>query len=389
MWCHLKHQFKPSYMRRLSILLVFVFGWQLSVGQAAQAQDVVNLFEVKLTPTESENKYPLDQKTNKLLYRALKAELIRLTGSASVIYKEEARPILKKPKRYLKNYRTQPRKVDGVIVGEEWVFEFNAERLYEVFQRQGLIIWPAKERPVTLVYGSINRGGEVTLLTRQTLKNLSVYQIEDTVNQFGLKMKTPVDERKWIYPSKNKLNQSAAVMLAVLDAKYLLTYQFVQNESGKLALVWTVYDKQGRLQFFETNWNKDPNVNSFDFYKRSVRNVFKKLTAEFSEQYRNQASVLGSVTLFVEDIDQVSQLSAVEDFLASAKPTIHQAKLTSLKNKTALFEVDYQGAFSDLMVKLNRFKDVKIISQDAFTGQVSISFDRTKPSVNNQGQLVR
>ena len=344
-------------MRSFVSIVFFMLITHAVYGYANQKAD---LFDVRILQNEAAgSKASLDDS----LLNAIKIELVRLTGNPEFILQPEAETFVQNPKAWLKSYRYEPYEQDGVRVGTFLVFEFDQERFYDYFQKQGLVIWPYVNRPITYVMGSQLIAGTLVKLNQQNLSYSPRLDFRNKANQLGLPYEVPLNEGQWIYPdSSDGFNPRIPDILQGTDAAYLLSFQSISGMDGSERFKWQLFNRNGQslLQSESTG------STSYTYFE----NTLQRLMQAYSASYRAQAEFLGSLTLVVKNITSVDRLTKTEDALKNLKPIVHQARLLGVSENQASFEVVYQGDYNRLLDHLQGMGDLQLIQDDAVIGKV-------------------
>lgn len=324
------------------------------------ANPKTDLFDVRILQNEAaDSKKSLDDS----LLDAIKIELVRLTGNPEFILQNEAQTFIQNPKAWLKSYRYEPYEQDGVRVGTFLVFEFDQERFYDYFQKQGLVIWPYANRPVTYVMGSQLIAGTLVKLNRQNLSYLPKMDFRNKANQLGLPYEVPSNKGQWIYPdSTDGFNPRIPDLLQGTEASYLLSFQVVSDMDGSERFKWQLFNRNGQSLLQAEASGSSSNV----YFEATLQ----QLMQTYSASYREQAEFLGSLTLVVKNVTSVERLTKAEEALIDLKPIVHQARLSAVSEKQATFEIVYQGDYNRLLEHLQKIDDLQLIQDDAVIGQV-------------------
>lgn len=340
----------------------FVFFAWMSYLPASLAAADINLFTVKIVETDAEAAQGKRAAFNELLEKAVKIELVRLTGSAEVLSQSETQAILNQPKKWLKNYRYEPYEQDGVRVGTQLVFEFDRERVYRYFQQQGLVVWPLANRPQTLVMGSQLLAGSLMKLDQTNLSYLPNIDYRPIAQQLAMPVQVGSSESVWVYPDAEETHPVAADVMQETEARYLLSFQAVMDVQGGESLKWQLFAKDGSVLLSQPLTDGDT--------KAQLEQAFAQLMSFYSAGYREQAGFLGSLTLSVNGIDQVDKLNALETWLNQQKPILHQARLNHVTPTQAVFELIYQGDYAQVLNRLAGWPQLKLVEESAIVGQI-------------------
>lgn len=351
-------------MRSFVSAVFFILMTFAASGYAGEQSD---LFEVRMLQLDDATDKSAQQTLDESLLKAIRIELIRLTGNPSFLSQPEAETFVQSPKAWLKSYRYESYEQEGVKVGNWLVFEFDQQRFYRYFQQQGLVIWPMANRPTTLVMGSQLIAGTLVKLTGETLDYLPKLNYRNTALQLGLPIETPQYATNWVYPDADGSNQRVADILQSSDARYLLSFQVVASISGSERYKWQLFDRSG-ISLLQGETREEPEQGYFE-------DTFSELLRLYSAPYREQAEFLGSLTLTVDNIHSVEQLTELEKRLKAMKPTVHQVRLTSVEKHQVVFEVVYQGEYIRLVNRLAAMPNLVSVRDDAVIGQVNAEWE--------------
>lgn len=344
-----------------------------------QVQASQELFNVKVALVEPQESETRQQQYDSALAEAARVELIRLTGRLDINEQEEVKGFLTNPRSWLTSYRYLPVKQEGVVVGTEIEFVFDQKRIYQYFQQQNLIIWPSERRPKTLVMGTQQLAGTSVKLDQQRLDFLPTLDFKSSAERLGVPVIVPDNTEMWVTATKVENDKKIAYIISEAQASYLMTFEIINEENGDNQFYWKLYDQTGNLIRDGQASNRLASVN--------LDNVFANLLSFYSQPYRDQADILGAVTLSVSGLKSVENLTEIEAELARQKPLIHQAKLASIKNNEAVFDVVYQGQYSHLLSRLQQFGNLKLTSENAIISVIKTVWqdDEQKPKVIDFG----
>lgn len=352
-------------------LMFFVLG-VFFFASDARAADV--LFDVKIPLSDTDTNLSKRQQFEKALSEASRVELMRLTGRLDVNDDDEFQELLQNPKDWLSRYSYQPILQEGVAVGTQIEFSFDQKHIYQYFQKHNLILWPYNNRPKTLVLGSQKLGDDVINLKPDALEDNPSLDYRKPAERLGVPVLEPsadIVSSLWVYPQQNILPEQVVFLESQAKADYLMTYQEELTETGQKSFHWELYDKTGKKVLDGQAEDTPPMDN--------LRDVFARLLDFYSQGYRAQADVLGSLTLTLDGVTQVENLEAVETALNNLKPVVHSVKLQSLQSYKANFEIIYQGVFSGLLSKIQQIPHVLVTDNDAVIGVVQAKWSNEIP----------
>lgn len=344
-----------------------VFFILMTFAASSYAGEQSDLFEVRMLQLDDATEKNAQQALDDSLLKAIRIELIRLTGNPEFLVQPEAETFVQSPKAWLKSYRYEPYEQEGVKVGTWLVFEFDQQRFYRYFQQQGLVIWPMSNRPKTLVMGSQLIAGTLVKLNQSRLSYLPKLNYRNTASQLGLPIETPVQSTDWVYPDADGSNQRVADILQSSDARYLLSFQVISSINGSERYKWQLFNRNG-ISLLQDDIRNEPEQGYFE-------ETFSELLRLYSASYREQAEFLGSLTLTVDNVQSVEQLTELEKRLKAMKPSVHQVRLTSVEKHQVVFELVYQGEYIRLVNRLAAMPGLVSVRDDAVIGQVNAEWE--------------
>lgn len=291
--------------------------------------------------------------------------LLRLTGDAALLQSQEGRAFMEDAKGWLKRYSFEPRKEEGVTVGQNLLLEFDRQRLLKAFQAKNIIVWPQKERPKTLVMGALLQQGGLLNLTPEALSYRPDIEFRPYPQLLALPFVLAANERNWVYPMADAASPAQVqALLMQAGADYLLSFRLEQNLQGRSELQWRLYNQAGQAVAFDSAAGAKGVA--------LTQRMFDRLMAVYSDGYRQSASVLGAAVLGLNRLNSAEQLIEAERFLRAQRPTIHQVKLLALQGARAEFEVVYQGRYEDLLAAFMGIEGAELLEQSAVTARVEL-----------------
>ncbi|WP_178861064.1 DUF2066 domain-containing protein [Thiomicrorhabdus cannonii] len=302
---------------------------------------------------------------NQKILQGMRDLLLRLTGDASLLQSEEGREFIRDAKSWLTRYAFEPRKEEGVTVGQNLRLEFDRQRLLKAFQGKNIIVWPQKERPKTLVMGSFLQEGGILKLTPEALGYRPDIEFRPYPKLLALPLALPVKESSWVYPLADSVApEQIQALLKQSGSQYLLSFRLEKSLRGENALLWRLYDQSGQSVLSAST--NGPNGLAL------TAALFDRLMAFYSESYRQSASVLGAAVIGINRLSSAEQLMEIERYLQSQRPAVHQATLVALQGGRAEFEVVYQGRYQDLLNVCMGIEGAKLQSQSALTARIEV-----------------
>lgn len=347
----------------IKIILLLVV--QLLIFQNALASPS-SLFEVSVTLSESDLVKTKQKQFDTALAKAVRIELIKLSGDLSLAKRKEVKPLLKTPRKWLERYQHVHIKKEGVVIGQQIRFVFNEQKLYKFFQENNLVIWPRSERPITLVYGSQKLDTRVVKIKQQNIANLLRLDFRWSASRLVLPIVIPTKSSPWVFPGGQHASLDFKALLQAHKANFVMTFQEEIKVSGARFFTWQLYNKQGLKVKSGRAENKRALTN--------LRNVFASLLGFYSKQYRQSASILNSMTIEVSGLNNFTKFKKAETLLQKLKPTVHQVNLTKMIEDKAVFEMVYQGSYDKFIEKLTATKTLKLMPNSGSLGRLEASF---------------
>ena len=305
---------------------------------------------------------------DKKIQQGMRDLLVRLTGDSSIVSKEEVQPFVSRPKSWLRTYQFEPRKEDGVTIGQNLVLDFDAQRLLKAFQSAQIQIWPSSERPATMLMGSYLAAGNLINLTPENLGYRPDIDFRNYPKLLALPYVIAEKTEKWVYPVTGgaiPAAMSAEInrMLTDTNQDYLLSFQIEQNIGQSMRLLWRLFDKNGSaLGSAQISGSQ---------LQPLMQTMFSRMIAAYSYTYRQNADVLNAALVSFDDLMSAEQLIAIESYLKAQKPKVHQVFLQEIVEDKALFEIVYQGNYNDFLRLVSTVENTILVSEDALIGQVN------------------
>lgn len=357
-------------------IFIAIIGWVHGTAYAEPVEveaKMPNLFEIKVLQEDGESVRSAAS-FDRVLQRAMRRVLTRLTGSEDILNQAEVADLLNQPKVWLKSYRYEPYEVEGVKVGTYLVFQFDKDRLYQTFQKQGWVSWPYRNRPTTLVMGSRLMAGNLVKLTSQNLDYAANMDFRHTAEQLGLPIELDDENKIWVYPEGQSHSQAVADRMQTSQADYVLSFQIESLVTGEQHYQWQLFSRSGESVIPLVGDMAFNSVNAF------YDQVFLTLIQAYSASYRQQADFLGVITLRFKNIHSTAQMTQIERYLQKIKPMVHQVKLVAVENSMVIFEVDYQGSYTPLLERLQALSFLTLVDDNALIGRLDFQWE-SSPSV--------
>lgn len=333
---------------------------------------------------------------NEQLREGMKRLLVRITGSRSVLDDSAYDDFLRAPKRWLKQYYYQPVVEEGVTVGQQLVLEFDRQRLLNAFQKKGLIVWPLEARPALLVAGEYQVAGEKVLLDDEGIKQFLNLDYRPAAKAIGLPVVPFINADRSLsleqlfWEDENAFNQRvvrlhALTQLYEVQGVVLFTLKRQPNpqhpdQASDYALTYELYDERFQ-QLPKTVLNDliaPKTIIGFNL-SELYEQMFVEVAEYFSQPYRQQAAVLGEVTLEIAGRMTPPRVFDLEKSLLALKPVLHGVKLQKVSANGVLFELTYQGDFEVMLEKIRQQTGLYWIETNAVTGVLKASLTPLEP----------
>ena len=359
---------------RSFILFTVLLSWVIATplyavqtsASSAELFSVVKSFDSTFSEVDQSLKKPdLDQK----IQQGMKDLLVRLTGDIAVLEREDVQQYITQPKSWLSAYHFESRKEDGVAVGLNLVLNFDAQRLLKAFQDAQILIWPYSQRPKTMLMGSFLSAGSLINLTPENLNYRPDIDFRGYPKLLALPYVLAEKTEKWIYPITGgriapAMSQDIRAMLMASGQNYLLSFQIEQNLDQPTRLFWKLFSIEG--QALGSAQIEGEHLQAL------MQDLFNRLIAAYSYTYRESANVLNTAQLSIEKLMSAQQLIEIETFLRAQKPKIHQVSLTSLASDKAVFEVVYQGRYTEFLGLMATIENTVLLQENALTGKINL-----------------
>lgn len=302
---------------------------------------------------------------NSKIRQGMRDLLLRLTGDAGLSRSDEGRELIRHAKSWLKNYQFEPRKEEGVTVGQDLVLEFDRQRLLKVFQSKQILVWPSGQRPVTLVMGSYLEGGSLMKLTQEVLGYRPDIEFRSYPELLALPIRFADGQSAWFYPIEDGAGREE-IQTALLknESRNMLAFQVSRDASRRYSLKWQLYNPSAEVILKGEATGKR--------LKGLMQGMFDRMMAAYSYEYRQSADVLGVASIAISQLSSAEQLIGVERFLSQQKPIVHQVFLEALKGDRAVFEVVYQGGYRSFLERVMAIEESELVKESAVTGEIEL-----------------
>lgn len=334
----------------------------------AQAQSDLNLFVVE-KPVEKYHSSQLDD----LLTSSMRDLLIRVVGGEAALSLPQADQYIENARQWVKSYQVENREVDGVVVGQKLVVQFDQNRLLRDFQKDGIQVWPLSERPTTLLVGQWEQQGLEVNLSDESLQYRVDLDYRTYANLLALFMTEPEKEAefKGINPerlvSRAKLSKELDAMASSAGADYVLVFK--ADVIGEVSsLVWSLYERETGervLQSDETGEN----------FLSLLQGAFDSLLELYSRPYREGADSYGLMGLTVEGIPSYEALIQMERFLKQLRPALNEVSLVEVDGEQVRFDVFYQGRYSNVVKLMEGVPNLRLVEESIFGSELIGRFE--------------
>lgn len=337
-------------------------------AQSVQAQSDLNLFVVE-KPVE---KYHSSQ-LNDLLTSSMSDLLVRVVGGEAALNHPQAETYIEKARQWVKSYQVENREVDGVVVGQKLVVQFDQNRLLRDFQRDGIQVWPLSERPRTLLIGQWEQQGLQVNLSDESLQYRVDLDYRDYANLLALFMTEPEKEAEFngINPerlvSRNQLNNELVSMANSAGADYILVFK--ADVIGDVSsLVWSLYERESGERVLQSDETGE------DFLSL-LQGTFDSLLELYSRPYREGADSYGLMSLTVEAIPSYEALIEMERFLKQLRPALNEVSMVEVDGEQVRFDIFYQGRYSNVVKLMEGVPNLRLIEESLFGSQLKGRFE--------------
>lgn len=372
-----------SDMRSLPLITVFfLMGLFNPVKVVASTMLPADYYAISLPFEETAGatlgKTTLQQQVDEKSQQAMTLLLRRITGNERLLNSTLGANYIKQAKSWLSNYNLTPRYEDGVAVGKNLVFNFDAQKLNADFKNRNVKIWPNSQRSTTLVMGSFVQRGSLQKLTDELLNYRIDIDFRDYPQRLRLPIKLPQTTKNWIFPVEPE--QTKLIIQELLIAnnlKQLLSFKLVAQTAGQYQLDWYLFSLTGAV--LAKNSISGPNRQEL------MQSMFNQVMDFFVKQSSIKLVKKNHLIVAVSGIPNGDSVALLERELQAQQPMIRQAQLTSIDNTAAEFDIEYQG---DIEVLLNwlrnwpRVEGLNNVSQQRLQGRfvdIPVAVETTLP----------
>ncbi|HEY9018414.1 DUF2066 domain-containing protein [Thiomicrospira sp.] len=336
--------------------------------QSVQAQSDLNLFVVE-KPVE---KYHSSQ-LNDLLTSSMRDLLVRVVGGEAALNHAKADTYIEKARQWVKSYQVENREVDGVVVGQKLVVQFDQNRLLRDFQRDAIQIWPLSERPKTLLIGQWEQQGLQVNLSDESLQYRVDLDYRDYANLLALFMTEPEKQAEFknINPerlvARDQLNNELLAMASSAGADYVLVFK--ADVIGEVSsLVWSLYERETGERVLQSD-------ETGESFLSLLQGAFDSLLELYSRPYREGADSYGLMGLTIEAVPSYDALIEMEKFLKQLRPALNEVNLVEVDGEQVRFDIFYQGRYSNVVKLMEEVPNLRLIEESIFSSELRGQFE--------------
>ncbi len=341
-----------SFQRLMQILFLPLF---LSISLGALANSNENpkgdFFTITLpydvdVYEPSQDASPLPIQTEELfeqsLQKAMAILLVRMTGQKKILHSRVGKKYLSNPRIWLKTYDFSPRVQEGVAVGQNILFSFLGDKLQKEFRNRFVPIWPASERPNTLVMGSLVHGKTLIKLDGNEMQ----YRLDLAFREYPQQIKLPItipefaerlSTNQWILPVESsetlKIIPSIQSLLAQTKQAYLLSFKAIMSDAYQYELNWVLYNQKGEpvltgVQTRETGGGNFSDLTNEMFDQ--VMTFYAQIYLQALHRHKTETDTQ-VMSLTVHNVQNPQPLLEIERLLKSQPAMIDSFELVSMQ----------------------------------------------------------
>ena len=369
-------------MRSLQLLLVT---WMVLMGHGVSASNSTPIppeFYLVTLPFDEADQS--DQaRLNEKAQQAMQILLMRLTGRNQLLESPLGQRYITESKKWLANYHIKPRLEDGVAIGKNIEFNFDAARLKKAFAEQHVKLWPSALRPKTLIMGSFVQQGRLQKLTQETLNYRIDVDFRSQPERLGLPIWIPDQADNWVFPVEPEGSRSAIQEpLITHDLDYLLSFKLSAKGHRQFHLDWMLFALSGR------------SVDQGSMQGEDRQKLFERLFYQVAERYLKQSVVKtirkNHLSLSINQLNSGDLLTELEAKLAAQQPMIKRVDLVSLQAGMAQFDIEYQGEWQTVLNWLQSWPRVVFVGEtgeEARSITVNVDHNYTPPEPVEENAL--
>lgn len=304
--------------------------------------------------------------TPELLSFANEALLLRLTGNPSYKLTPAGESFIAQNRRWLKSYNWIAVMQEGVKVDERLKLNFDEKLVSEALQAEKMPVWPVMLRPSLLVMGSVVQQGtlqKISYSQAQFQQNVSLLQAGD---QAAVNLSLPQTANDWVYPVDAA--QSLGLIqdwLMATRQDYLLSYQLRLQDEQK-ELIWRVFGQDGS----EISRGRLLATDTVELLNQMLPQVSLRLVEKTQKTLETQAQL----RLNLLKVNDAESLFAAQKQLKQDFPTINQLILSEVEGDLAQFDIDFQGAYSDFLIWLQKHSEFRVVHESEALNQIDVIY---------------
>lgn len=360
-------------MRSLQLIFV-LFGLLLvQTVQSAESDLIPNSFFNVVLPYDSDSK-ATDKNQQALLdqqaKQAMQIMLMRLTGRQQLIDSKVGQTYIQQARNWLANYNIKPRLEDGVAVGKNIEFKFDAIRLKKAFEEQHIKLWATNLRPKTMVMGAFVQQGRLQKLTQEILN----YRIDVDYRQYpeniALPIMVPDRAEKWVFPVEQSNGRTLIQeLLLTHDLQNLLSFKLSAQGSGVYELSWYLFSLSGST------------IDQGMAKGNDRQALLSAMFATVMERYVKQSAVKtirkNRVYLKINQLASGDLLNSLEADIAAQQPMIQSVQLTSVQAGIVEFDIGYQGEFNSVLEWFKRWPRVIFVGNSVDNQEINVNVNHS------------
>lgn len=370
-------------MRTLQLFLAFFLLSLVQVTHAVQSTAVpASFFEVTL-PFEREPNQTEQALFDEQIKQAMSLLLLRLTGQPRFVESGVGQRYIQQANGWLTNFNVKPRFEDGVEVGKNIAYRFDANRLTQAFVKQYVKLWPLAERPKTLVMGSFVQQGRLQKLKSELLDYRLDIDFRGFLEKIELPYYVPETDENWIFPVEPEATRTLIQQHLMANTQQnLLSFKVLthntepqantnENKTKEIAEVSGVKAKAKHRYTLEwylfalSGATKQKAILNGDDLQSLMQQMFSTVAQIYVKQGAVKAVKKNHILLNVSFINSAENIAQLEKALQAQQPMIRKAQLQQLKGTTAQYDIEYQGDLTDVLNWLENWPLVVFVGETA------------------------
>ena len=354
-------------MRSFHLLLLMFSLLSVSLAVSANSMTIPQaFFKVTLPYDSSSEALPTKGKVNtpSVVRMNLEAQegmrilLLRLTGQTRLIESKLGQEYIAKADKWLASYHFRPRQEDGVTVGQNIEFNFDAERLKASFAQNNIKLWAQSQRPSTLVMGAFIQQGRLEKLNTEILNYRVDVDFRDYPVKLGLPVLIPEENKNWVFPvdPANGYNKIQEILLSA-NQSYLLSFKLLAQSKGQFELTWYLFNTSGQT------------IKQAVFQGENRQALMQKMFETVMQQYVKLVAVKNirknHVFVNINGLKYGDQVNQLEQDLKEQQPLIRSAVLVEVSPGSAQFDIEYQGELTTFLDWLQNWNKIQFLTLSA------------------------